>query len=49
MWPTGCSSSSFGMKIAEGKPKEVMNRQEVIEAYLERRWFNHAGTEKPLG
>ena len=25
---------SFGTKIAEGKPKEVMNRQEVIEAYL---------------
>jgi branched-chain amino acid transport system ATP-binding protein len=25
---------SFGTKIAEGNPKEVMNRQEVIEAYL---------------
>jgi branched-chain amino acid transport system ATP-binding protein len=29
---------SFGNKIADGKPREVMNRQEVIEAYL--------GTEK---
>jgi branched-chain amino acid transport system ATP-binding protein len=25
---------SFGNKIAEGRPDEVMNRQEVIEAYL---------------
>jgi branched-chain amino acid transport system ATP-binding protein len=25
---------SFGNKIADGKPKEVMNKQEVIEAYL---------------
>ncbi len=25
---------SFGNKIADGKPEEVMNRQEVIEAYL---------------
>ena len=25
---------SFGNKIADGKPEEVMNQQEVIEAYL---------------
>ncbi|OGP80806.1 MAG: hypothetical protein A2Z08_08575 [Deltaproteobacteria bacterium RBG_16_54_11] len=25
---------SFGTKIADGKPEEVMNKQEVIEAYL---------------
>ncbi|MGA3084020.1 MAG: ABC transporter ATP-binding protein [Thermodesulfobacteriota bacterium] len=25
---------NFGTKIAQGKPKEVMNKQEVIEAYL---------------
>ena len=25
---------NFGNKIADGKPEEVMNRQEVIEAYL---------------
>jgi ABC-type branched-subunit amino acid transport system ATPase component len=25
---------NFGTKIADGKPEEVMNRQEVIEAYL---------------
>jgi branched-chain amino acid transport system ATP-binding protein len=25
---------NFGTKIAEGLPKEVMNRQEVVEAYL---------------
>ena len=25
---------SFGTKIAEGNPKEAMNKPEVIEAYL---------------
>jgi branched-chain amino acid transport system ATP-binding protein len=25
---------SFGNKIADGKPEEVMNKQEVVEAYL---------------
>jgi len=25
---------NFGNKIADGKPEEVMNKQEVIEAYL---------------
>ena len=25
---------SFGNKIADGRPEEVMNKQEVIEAYL---------------
>jgi ABC-type branched-subunit amino acid transport system ATPase component len=25
---------NFGTTIAEGKPEEVMNKQEVIEAYL---------------
>jgi branched-chain amino acid transport system ATP-binding protein len=24
----------FGLKIADGKPEEVLNRQDVIEAYL---------------
>jgi len=24
----------FGVKIADGKPDEVLNRQDVIEAYL---------------
>ena len=40
---------SFGNKIAEGRPREVMNKQEVIEAYLGTEMFNNAGTEKPLG